>query len=186
MTANSSCSMRSTLTYRAGERPGHAGAQGASLAIGKGEFAAIVGPSGCGKSTVLKLVSGLLRANRGRVEVGARAVEGPVKIVGMAFQNPTMLPWLTAIDNVLVPLKIVQPYRSRFKQQRASEGVRGRYSNRLPGSKRHPSSSRWHAAARVALPRADPRTRARSSTSRSARSTRSPGRISGRRSRHFA
>ena len=45
-----------------------------------------------------------------------------MKIAGMAFQNPTMLPWLTAIDNVLVPLKIVQPYRSRFKQQR---GVRG-------------------------------------------------------------
>ncbi len=130
------------LTYRAGEGQDTLALKGATLAIGKGEFAAIVGPSGCGKSTVLKLVSGLLRANRGRVEVGARAVEGPVKIVGMAFQNPTMLPWLTAIDNVLVPLKIVQPYRSRFKKQRAEYEERARALFKTVGlagfEKRHP------------------------------------------------
>jgi NitT/TauT family transport system ATP-binding protein len=130
------------LTYRAGEGQDTLALKGATLAIGKGEFAAIVGPSGCGKSTVLKLVSGLLRPNRGRVEVGARAVEGPVKIVGMAFQNPTMLPWLTAIENVLVPLKIVQPYRSRFKKQRAEYEERARALFKTVGlagfEKRHP------------------------------------------------
>jgi NitT/TauT family transport system ATP-binding protein len=130
------------LTYQAGEDQGTLALKGATLAVGKGEFAAIVGPSGCGKSTVLKLVSGLLRANRGRVEVGAHAVEGPVKIVGMAFQNPTMLPWLTAIDNVLVPLKIVQPYRSRFKKQRAEYEERARALFKTVGlagfEKRHP------------------------------------------------
>jgi len=114
------------LTYRAGEGQGTLALKAASLAVGKGEFAAIVGPSGCGKSTVLKLVSGLLRPNRGCVEVGARTVEGPVKIAGMAFQNPTMLPWLTALDNVLVPLKIVQPYRSRFRHERAQYEERAR------------------------------------------------------------
>jgi len=130
------------LTYRVGEDEGTLALKGASIAIGKGEFAAIVGPSGCGKSTVLKLVSGLLKANHGRVEVGARAVEGPVKIVGMAFQNPTMLPWLTAIDNVLVPLKIVQPYRSRFRKERAEYEERARALFRTVGlsgfEKRHP------------------------------------------------
>jgi NitT/TauT family transport system ATP-binding protein len=130
------------LTYRAGEDEGTLALKGANVAVGKGEFAAIVGPSGCGKSTILKLVSGLLRPDRGRVEVGARAVEGPVKIVGMAFQNPTMLPWLTAIDNVLVPLKIVQPYRSRFKEQRAQYEERARALFKTVGlagfEKRHP------------------------------------------------
>jgi NitT/TauT family transport system ATP-binding protein len=130
------------LTYRAGEDEGTLALKGANLAIGKGEFAAIVGPSGCGKSTILKLVSGLLAPNRGRVEVGARVVEGPVKIAGMAFQNPTMLPWLTAIDNVLVPLKIVQPYRSRFKRERAEYEERARALFKTVGlagfEKRHP------------------------------------------------
>ncbi|HUG77313.1 MAG TPA: ABC transporter ATP-binding protein [Burkholderiales bacterium] len=114
------------LTYRAGEDEGTLALEGASLGVGRGEFAAIVGPSGCGKSTILKLVSGLLAANRGRVEVAARPVAGPVKMAGMAFQNPTMLPWLSAIDNVLVPLKIVQPYRSQFKQKRAEYEERAR------------------------------------------------------------
>ena len=142
MTANFVLLDAVDLTYRAGEDQDTLALKGATLAIGKGEFAAIVGPSGCGKSTVLKLVSGLLRANRGRVEVGARAVEGPVKIVGMAFQNPTMLPWLTAIENVLVPLKIVQPYRSRFKKQRAEYEERARALFKTVGlagfEKRHP------------------------------------------------
>ena len=142
MTANFVLLDAVDLTYRAGEDQDTLALKGATLAVGKGEFAAIVGPSGCGKSTVLKLVSGLLRANRGRVEVGARAVEGPVKIVGMAFQNPTMLPWLTAIDNVLVPLKIVQPYRSRFKKQRAEYEERARALFKTVGlagfEKRHP------------------------------------------------
>ena len=142
MTANFVLLDAVDLTYRAGEDQDTLALTGATLAIGKGEFAAIVGPSGCGKSTVLKLVSGLLRANRGRVEVGARAVEGPVKIVGMAFQNPTMLPWLTAIDNVLVPLKIVQPYRSRFKKHRAEYEERARALFKTVGlagfEKRHP------------------------------------------------
>jgi NitT/TauT family transport system ATP-binding protein len=142
MTANFVLLDAVDLTYRAGEDQDTLALKGATLAIGKGEFAAIVGPSGCGKSTVLKLVSGLLRANRGRVEVGARAVEGPVKIVGMAFQNPTMLPWLTAIDNVLVPLKIVQPYRSRFKKHRAEYEERARALFKTVGlagfEKRHP------------------------------------------------
>jgi NitT/TauT family transport system ATP-binding protein len=106
------------LNYRAGEGQSTLALDGTSLEVGKGEFAAVVGPSGCGKSTVLKLVSGLLKASDGGVQVAGREVGGPVKMAGMAFQNPTMLPWLSTLDNVLVPLKIVQPYRSQFKQRR--------------------------------------------------------------------
>ena len=130
------------LVYEQGEGEGTQALQATSLEIPRGGFAAVVGPSGCGKSTILKLVSGLLKAQHGRVEVNGRAVNGPVKIVGMAFQNPTMLPWLSAIENVLVPLKIVQPYRSEFKQKRAAFEERARALFKTVGlagfEERHP------------------------------------------------
>ena len=82
-----------------------------SVSIRRGEFAAVVGPSGCGKSTLLKLISGLRRANSGQVTVGGVEVTAPLKIVGMAFQNPLLLPWRTTLDNLLLPLEIVAPHR---------------------------------------------------------------------------
>src|ERR1700733_13287613 len=88
-------------------------------AIEHGEFLAIVGPSGCGKSTLLKLISGLVRPSRGTVVVDGKEVEKPLKTVGMAFQNATLLPWRNVRDNVMLPLEIVEPYRSRQKQDRS-------------------------------------------------------------------
>jgi NitT/TauT family transport system ATP-binding protein len=95
-----------------------------SLAMREHEFIAIVGPSGCGKSTFMKLCSGLRPPTRGSVVVNGAAVSGPLKIVGMAFQNATLLPWRTALENVLLPLEIVEPYRSSFKQKRAEYEAR--------------------------------------------------------------
>jgi NitT/TauT family transport system ATP-binding protein len=88
------------------------------LSIPKGQFVAVVGPSGCGKSTLMKIVTGLLPATRGSVRVGGEPVRGPVKIVGMAFQNATLLPWRTALANVMLPLEIVEPHRSRLASER--------------------------------------------------------------------
>jgi NitT/TauT family transport system ATP-binding protein len=93
--------------------------QGLSLAIREGAFAAIVGPSGCGKSTLMKLATGLQFPEQGAVRVDGRAVTAPVKIAGMAFQNPTLLPWRTTLDNVLLPLEIVEPHRSRLRRHKA-------------------------------------------------------------------
>ena len=90
-----------------------------SLTIKKGEFIAVVGPSGCGKSSLMKLISGLHMASAGTVEVDGKPVTSPLKSVGMAFQSSNLLPWRTAIDNVLLPLEIVQPHRSRIKRHRA-------------------------------------------------------------------
>ena len=89
-----------------------------SLTIRPGEFVAIVGPSGCGKSTFMKLATGLKSPSRGSVVVDGKPVTGPLKIVGMAFQAPTLLPWRTTLDNVLLPLEIVEPFRSSFKRER--------------------------------------------------------------------
>ena len=91
-----------------------------SLSLEQGEFAAVVGPSGCGKSSLMKLVTGLLPPTQGNIIVAGREVGGPLKIVGMAFQNPTMLPWRTTLRNVMLPLEIVQPHRSRLRQERAA------------------------------------------------------------------
>ena len=76
--------------------------------MNEGEFAAIVGPSGCGKSTLMKLATGLQFPREGTVIVDGRQVAAPVKLAGMAFQNPTMLPWRTTLDNLLLPLEIVR------------------------------------------------------------------------------
>ena len=92
---------------------------GATLRMDKGEFIALVGPSGCGKSTLLKVVAGLIRANKGKVVVAGEEVDRPLKIVGMAFQNPTLLPWRSTRANVLLPLEIVQPHRKQFRANKA-------------------------------------------------------------------
>ncbi len=93
---------------------------GLDLAVSPGEFVAVVGPSGCGKSSLMKLMTGLLPASGGTVRVAGQPVRGPVKIVGMAFQNPSLLPWRTTLDNLMLPLEIVEPYRSRFRRDRAA------------------------------------------------------------------
>lgn len=87
-----------------------------TIRIRRGGFAAVVGPSGCGKSSLMKLVTGLLPPTRGTIRVDDTPVTGPLKIVGMAFQNPTLLPWRTTLRNVLLPLEIVQPHRGRLRR----------------------------------------------------------------------
>ena len=96
------------------------------LRVGRGEFIAIVGPSGCGKSTFMKLATGLKMPSKGSILIDGRAVTGPLKISGMAFQAPSLLPWRTTVDNVLLPLEIVEPYRSTFKAKRAQYEERAR------------------------------------------------------------
>ncbi len=92
-----------------------------NLRIAKGDFIALVGPSGCGKSTILKLVGGLIPASRGYVSVAGRELGAEPMRIGMAFQNPTMLPWLSIRDNVMLPLKIVPPFRQEYRTKKKSE-----------------------------------------------------------------
>lgn len=89
-----------------------------TLDIAKGEFIAVVGPSGCGKSSLMKLISGLHAPLTGSLTVEGVPVKGPLKSVGMAFQNSNLLPWRNALENVLLPLEIVEPHRSRIRAER--------------------------------------------------------------------
>jgi len=99
--------------------------EGASMSVKKGEFAAVVGPSGCGKSTLMKLVTGLVKPTTGLVSVNGSQVNGPVKLAGMAFQNSNLLPWRTVIDNLMLPLEIVEPYRSNFLSRKDEYRAKG-------------------------------------------------------------
>ncbi len=94
--------------------------QDVTLSAPRGAFVVVAGPSGCGKTTLLKSLAGLLLPTKGTVSVGSAPVRGPQKNVGMAFQNPILLPWRKILDNVLLPLEIVTPHRERYRRERAA------------------------------------------------------------------
>jgi NitT/TauT family transport system ATP-binding protein len=91
------------------------------LRVSRGEFVALVGPSGCGKSTILKLVSELLQPSAGQIYFGGRELGAKPVRVGMAFQSASLLPWMTIRDNVMLPLKIVPPFRHDFRSKKNGE-----------------------------------------------------------------
>jgi NitT/TauT family transport system ATP-binding protein len=106
------------------------------LSVASEQFACIVGPSGCGKSTLLRLVAGLIAPTRGTIEVGGRRVDGPREDVGIVFQKPTLFPWASVLENVLMPLKLMgRPTASH--RQRAMDLLEmvglGGFETRLPG-----------------------------------------------------
>ena len=81
--------------------------QGVDLKISKGEFVSLIGHSGCGKSTVLNVVAGLYKASRGGVVLNGKEVSEPGPERAVVFQNHSLLPWLTAYQNVELAVKQV-------------------------------------------------------------------------------
>ena len=111
-----------------------------TMATERGQFAAVVGPSGCGKSTVMKLVTGLLPPTSGSVAVNGAKVTRPIPNVGMAFQNATLMPWRSTLDNVMLPFEIVDKkglradrasYVARVEKVLASVGLGG-FGSKFP------------------------------------------------------
>jgi NitT/TauT family transport system ATP-binding protein len=92
------------LTYTTSRGPLEA-LKALSFDVAAGEFVSILGPSGCGKSTLLKLVTGLVSPTAGTIRLAGDPVRGPRREVGIVFQQPTLLPWKTVIENVLVPIR---------------------------------------------------------------------------------
>ncbi|MEN3047917.1 MAG: ABC transporter ATP-binding protein [Candidatus Caldarchaeales archaeon] len=91
--------------------------QGINVHVNYAEFVGIVGPSGCGKSTLLRLMSGLLKPTRGRVLFRGEPLDGPNPRISMMFQSPTLLPWLTVIDNVTLPLRARKDLTEEEKEE---------------------------------------------------------------------
>jgi NitT/TauT family transport system ATP-binding protein len=86
---------------------GTAALAGLDLDIRQGEFLSLLGPSGCGKSTALRIIAGLSEPGAGRVEwQQANANPGRESRIGFVFQEPTLMPWTTVFNNVLLPLKL--------------------------------------------------------------------------------
>jgi len=92
------------VTYRSSRGPTKA-LEHFSTTLAKGEFLSILGPSGCGKSTLLKVAAGLLMPSSGVVELDGRPITGPRRDVGIVFQQATLLPWRTVLDNVMLPIR---------------------------------------------------------------------------------
>lgn len=96
------------------------------MSIDRGSFVAIVGPSGCGKSTLLKLVSGLVPPTGGNVSIDGKRIVRPVQNVGMAFQNPLLMPWRTTLKNIVLPLEIVARNPIRYRREEAQHVAKAR------------------------------------------------------------
>ncbi|MBD2330086.1 ABC transporter ATP-binding protein [Alkalinema sp. FACHB-956] len=97
--------------------------QEVSLSIAPGEFVSFVGPSGCGKTSILRMVSGLAPAPIGAVRMRGETVTKPLRNVGIAFQNPVMMPWRNTISNVMLPYEVVQPFKRDFKDPKKRQGM---------------------------------------------------------------
>jgi NitT/TauT family transport system ATP-binding protein len=78
---------------------------GISLDVSRREIVSVLGPSGCGKSTLLRIVAGLIPPTSGEVFVSGKRVEGPSD-VGIAFQDPVLLPWRTVLRNIELQVEV--------------------------------------------------------------------------------
>jgi NitT/TauT family transport system ATP-binding protein len=93
---------------------------GVDLDLRAGEFVSLLGPSGCGKTTVLRMMAGLGEVSAGRIDWPTSAHDWrgqPMRDVGFVFQEATLMPWATALDNVMLPLKLKRvPMREAAEQ----------------------------------------------------------------------
>ena len=125
--------------------------EGVSLDIKPGEFVSLLGPSGCGKTTLLRMVAGLLAPSSGKVSVGVEEVREPRPDVGLVFQQALLLPWLSVLRNVLLPVDVqgkrIDDYRDRAADLVRMVGLGG-------FEKRFPSELSGGMQQRVALARA--------------------------------
>jgi len=132
-----------TVAFRIAGDATYTAVKDATLAVGEGEFVAIVGPTGCGKSTLLNVAAGLLAPSSGRVEVFGSPLRGLNRTAGYLFQSDALFPWKTAIENIAIGLEIAGTpaahARARAEQWMVRVGLVGfglRYPHMLSGGQR--------------------------------------------------
>jgi NitT/TauT family transport system ATP-binding protein len=99
----------------------------ADFDVDEGDFLSLVGPSGCGKSTLMSMVGGLENPSAGRILVGGAPVTAPRRDFGYVFQDATLLPWKSVLDNVLFPIRtqkrVVADYRAEAERLLRATGL---------------------------------------------------------------
>jgi NitT/TauT family transport system ATP-binding protein len=103
--------------------------QSVTFEVHEGEFLSIVGHSGCGKSTLLKIISGLVAPTSGSMTVFGKTVTSPLGNVGFVFQNPLLMPWRTALENLMLPVELLnlddKEYHARATRLIETVGLEG-------------------------------------------------------------
>ena len=106
-----------------------------SLTLSDGEFVSVVGPSGCGKSTLMKLIAGIIPRSGGEIFYRGKPITKAQRGMGVVFQSPVLLPWLTILDNVLLPSRVLKLERTaaeaRARQLLALVGL-GDFERKYP------------------------------------------------------
>ena len=136
---------RITCTFASRERQGerYTAVRDATLEVGEGEFLSVVGPTGCGKSTLLNVAAGLLQPSSGEVRVLGERLVGINSRAGYMFQAESLMPWRSALDNVLAGLEFAGVDRSEAEQRARGwlervglGGFESRYPHELSGGMR--------------------------------------------------
>ncbi len=94
---------------------------GFDLLMRRGELVSIIGHSGCGKSTVLTMIAGLNDITHGGIVLDGREISGPAPDRAVVFQSPCLLPWMHALDNVLLGVRSVYPHATRRERLHLAE-----------------------------------------------------------------
>src|SRR6266436_4490767 len=113
--------------YRSGTADAVEAVSSVSFTVPRGQFVAILGPSGCGKSTLLMMLGGLEALTAGAIAVDGKPMTGPRTSIGVMFQDSTLLPWKSALDNVLFPIRVLKrpldAYRDNARELLARVGL---------------------------------------------------------------
>jgi NitT/TauT family transport system ATP-binding protein len=134
-----------TCTFVSTDGPGqrYAAVGATSLCVGAGEFVAVVGPTGCGKSTLLNICAGLLAPSSGQVKVFGETLQGINRRAGYMFQTDALMPWRSAIENVMVGLQYSGLPEAQARRQAQTwlervglGGFEDRYPHQLSGGMR--------------------------------------------------
>ena len=135
--------IRCTFGANDGRSPGYTAVADTTLRIREGEFVSVVGPTGCGKSTLLNVGAGLLVPSSGTVKVFGQPLEGINRRAGYMFQTEALMPWRSALDNVMLGLQYRgvadEEARSRAEAWLARVGLSGfgdRYPHQMSGGMR--------------------------------------------------
>jgi len=134
-----------TCTFISRDDPGarYTAVREATLRVADGEFVSVVGPTGCGKSTLLNVAAGLLQPSLGECKVFGEPLTGINTRAGYLFQTESLMPWRTALDNVIaglefraVPIAEARPRGEEWLSRVGLAGFGARYPHQLSGGQR--------------------------------------------------